>query len=41
MFTETSLDGVTTIVNALLAVGVTITLALVTFKLGKRGANRI
>lgn len=41
MFAADSLDGVEAVVNGLLAVGVAITIALVTFKLGKRGANRI
>lgn len=41
MFDATALDGVESIVNGLLSVGVAITIALVTFKLGKRGANRV
>lgn len=41
MWDAESLDGVGTIVNALLAVGVTLTIAFVTYKLGKRGANKV
>lgn len=41
MWDATALDGVETVVNGLLAVGVAITIALVTFKLGKRGASRV
>lgn len=41
MWDAGSLDGLSTVINALLAVGVTLTIAFVTYKLGKRGANRI
>lgn len=41
MFDAESLEGVEVVVNGLLAVGVAITIALVTFRLGKRGANNI
>lgn len=41
MFDATSLDGVQGIVNGLLTVGVAITLLFVTFKVGRRGANKV
>lgn len=41
MWDASSLDGLQAVVNGLLAAGVLITIALVTYKLGKRGANKV